>query len=173
MIGYELHPSQQGHGYTIEAATCCFAWGFQSMDLNRIEAQIHPPHVLNLTLPLRAEHTHNERPTRPLLGVCLRVTRADTAEQRTYVSNSKSDKVTEYMDRLVHARKPEVEQLRDAILSAGVALTEQISGTPPASASMAKIGSRCGFNLVTESNSSSIAVPRSESTRLSSPTPQH
>jgi hypothetical protein len=47
------------------------------------------------------------------------------------VSNSKSDKVTEYMDRLVHARKPEVEQLRNAILSAGVALTEQIKWNAP------------------------------------------
>jgi [ribosomal protein S5]-alanine N-acetyltransferase len=53
MIGYELHPSQQGHGYMSEAATCCIDWGFQSMVLNRIEAQIHPLNTASLVLAKR------------------------------------------------------------------------------------------------------------------------
>jgi [ribosomal protein S5]-alanine N-acetyltransferase len=52
-IGYELHPAHQGRGYMIEAATCCIDWGFETMQLNRIEAQIHPLNTASLSLAQR------------------------------------------------------------------------------------------------------------------------
>jgi ribosomal-protein-alanine N-acetyltransferase len=40
--GYELAESSRGQGYMEEALRAAFAWGFAEMQLNRIEAQIHP-----------------------------------------------------------------------------------------------------------------------------------
>lgn len=39
--GYELAPEATGKGLMCEALAAVFAWGFQSMNLNRIEAQVH------------------------------------------------------------------------------------------------------------------------------------
>lgn len=40
--GYELAPSLRGQGLMREALQAAIAWGFEAMELNRIEAQIHP-----------------------------------------------------------------------------------------------------------------------------------
>lgn len=48
--GYELAPSAQGKGLMREALTAAFAWGFVEMQLNRIEAQIHPNNEPSLRL---------------------------------------------------------------------------------------------------------------------------
>ncbi|MBB5203802.1 RimJ/RimL family protein N-acetyltransferase [Inhella inkyongensis] len=43
MLGYELHPAQQGQGLMQEALNAVLPWGFAQMDgLHRIEALIHP-----------------------------------------------------------------------------------------------------------------------------------
>jgi ribosomal-protein-alanine N-acetyltransferase len=41
-IGYELNPKVRGKGYMQEALRACIDWGFENMQLNRIEAQVHP-----------------------------------------------------------------------------------------------------------------------------------
>ena len=41
-VGYELCREAQGHGYMHEALNTCLAWGFERMELNRIEALVHP-----------------------------------------------------------------------------------------------------------------------------------
>jgi [ribosomal protein S5]-alanine N-acetyltransferase len=41
-IGYELNQKLQGQGYMHEALSACLAWGFENMQLNRVEAQVHP-----------------------------------------------------------------------------------------------------------------------------------
>lgn len=41
-IGYELNTKVQGNGYMQEALHACIDWGFERMQLNRIEAQVHP-----------------------------------------------------------------------------------------------------------------------------------
>jgi ribosomal-protein-alanine N-acetyltransferase len=47
-IGYELHPEAQGQGYMQEALLACIDWGFQNMELNRIEAQVHPSNTASI-----------------------------------------------------------------------------------------------------------------------------
>lgn len=44
-VGYELAHDAQGHGFMNEALTAAFAWGWQQMDLVRIEARIHPDNL--------------------------------------------------------------------------------------------------------------------------------
>lgn len=41
-IGYQLHPSQWGQGYAQEALRAALDYGFDALDLNRIEADIDP-----------------------------------------------------------------------------------------------------------------------------------
>ena len=41
-IGYELIPESRGNGYMYEALQACIPWGLEHMELNRIEAQVHP-----------------------------------------------------------------------------------------------------------------------------------
>ena len=41
-IGYELATASQGNGYMREALTAVLQWGFQNMELNRIEATVNP-----------------------------------------------------------------------------------------------------------------------------------
>ena len=41
-IGYELLQKAQGHGYINEAIKAVLPWGFREMEVNRIEAQVHP-----------------------------------------------------------------------------------------------------------------------------------
>lgn len=47
-IGYELHPEARGKGYMNEALSCIIPWGFAHMELNRIEAQVHPSNSASL-----------------------------------------------------------------------------------------------------------------------------
>ena len=41
-IGYVLRPSEWGQGYAAEAVTTLLDWGFDQLDLNRVEADIDP-----------------------------------------------------------------------------------------------------------------------------------
>lgn len=47
-IGYELNPTMQGQGYMHEALRSCLDWGFEHMQLNRIEAQVHPSNLASI-----------------------------------------------------------------------------------------------------------------------------
>jgi ribosomal-protein-alanine N-acetyltransferase len=48
VVGYELATTAQGQGYMREALTEALSWGFGAMDLNRIEAQVHPDNLASL-----------------------------------------------------------------------------------------------------------------------------
>ena len=52
-IGYELAKDAQGKGYMHEALCAALSWGFHTMDLNRIEAQVHPSNRPSLKLLTR------------------------------------------------------------------------------------------------------------------------
>lgn len=47
-IGYELAASAQGRGYMHEALLSVLDWGFGNMELNRIEAQVHPENASSI-----------------------------------------------------------------------------------------------------------------------------
>lgn len=47
-IGYELHPQMRGKGYMQEALRAMLSWGWVHMELNRVEAQVHPDNVASL-----------------------------------------------------------------------------------------------------------------------------
>jgi len=47
-LGYELHPRVRGKGYMREALSAVLPWGWEHMELNRIEAQIHPDNADSL-----------------------------------------------------------------------------------------------------------------------------
>jgi [ribosomal protein S5]-alanine N-acetyltransferase len=47
-LGYELNQNSRGHGYMQEALQACIPWGFDHMELNRIEAQVHPRNAASL-----------------------------------------------------------------------------------------------------------------------------
>lgn len=49
-LGYDLVRSAQGQGYMQEALSTVLDWGFANMELNRIEAQIHPDNLASLKL---------------------------------------------------------------------------------------------------------------------------
>jgi ribosomal-protein-alanine N-acetyltransferase len=48
IVGYELATVAQGQGYMREALTEALSWGFRTMSLNRIEAQVHPNNLQSL-----------------------------------------------------------------------------------------------------------------------------
>ncbi len=50
MVGYELAQHAQGRGYMREALVAAFGWAFERMDLDRVEAQVHPHNLASLTL---------------------------------------------------------------------------------------------------------------------------
>lgn len=50
MTGYELARAAQGRGYMREALRAAYAWGFEAMALDRIEAQVHPENAPSLAL---------------------------------------------------------------------------------------------------------------------------
>jgi len=52
-LGYELAASSWGQGFMRESLTTVIDWGFDSMGLNRIEAQIHPQNAASLGLAKR------------------------------------------------------------------------------------------------------------------------
>jgi ribosomal-protein-alanine N-acetyltransferase len=47
-VGYELNPRARGYGYMHEALRACLSWGFENMQLNRVEAQVHPDNIASL-----------------------------------------------------------------------------------------------------------------------------
>lgn len=49
-IGYELHRPLWGQGIMREALRASLGWGFESMKLNRVEAQVHPENLPSLKL---------------------------------------------------------------------------------------------------------------------------
>lgn len=49
-LGYELAQPAWGQGFMQEALAATLAWGFDSMALNRIEAQVHPDNTASLKL---------------------------------------------------------------------------------------------------------------------------
>lgn len=50
LVGYELAAQAQGRGIMSEALSAILSWGFDNMELNRIEAQIHPNNQLSIKL---------------------------------------------------------------------------------------------------------------------------
>jgi [ribosomal protein S5]-alanine N-acetyltransferase len=50
VVGYELASHTQGQGFMREALSIIFTWGFEHMQLNRIEAQIHPSNLASIKL---------------------------------------------------------------------------------------------------------------------------
>jgi [ribosomal protein S5]-alanine N-acetyltransferase len=53
MTGYELSREHAGQGLMREALSEVFAWGWEHMQLNRIEAQVHPQNAPSLALVQR------------------------------------------------------------------------------------------------------------------------
>ncbi|WP_418315750.1 GNAT family N-acetyltransferase [Piscinibacter sakaiensis] len=49
-IGYEIAPEAGGQGLMTEALVAIIGWGFAQMQLNRIDAQIHPDNTRSITL---------------------------------------------------------------------------------------------------------------------------
>ncbi len=49
-VGYELAPSAWGQGYMREALQTVLPWGFEHMELQRVEAQIHPDNTASIKL---------------------------------------------------------------------------------------------------------------------------
>ena len=47
-LGYELLADARGKGYMAEALAAVIGWGFSNMELNRIEAQVHPANASSL-----------------------------------------------------------------------------------------------------------------------------
>jgi ribosomal-protein-alanine N-acetyltransferase len=50
MLGYELARAAQGRGFMSEALRTAFAWGFEEMALDRIEAMVHSDNEPSLSL---------------------------------------------------------------------------------------------------------------------------
>lgn len=50
LAGYELARQAQGHGYMREALRAIFKWSFDAMEVERIEAQVHPHNTPSLAL---------------------------------------------------------------------------------------------------------------------------
>ncbi len=50
LTGYELGRATRGQGYMREALRATYAWGFEAMALDRIEAQVHPENTPSLAL---------------------------------------------------------------------------------------------------------------------------
>lgn len=49
-IGYELLPSFQGRGIMSEAIPLVLQYGFEQMNLSRIEAEVHPQNIPSISL---------------------------------------------------------------------------------------------------------------------------
>jgi ribosomal-protein-alanine N-acetyltransferase len=50
VVGYELSRNAWGRGFMTEALSAVLAWGFDHMELNRVEAQVHPKNAPSLAL---------------------------------------------------------------------------------------------------------------------------
>jgi ribosomal-protein-alanine N-acetyltransferase len=59
--GFELTKKAQGKGYMHEALSATISWGFAAMDLNRVEAQVHPGNYASLRLLKRLHFVEEGR----------------------------------------------------------------------------------------------------------------
>jgi [ribosomal protein S5]-alanine N-acetyltransferase len=50
VLGYEISPLHQGRGYMKEALAAVLAWGFREMELNRVEANVHPDNLASIAV---------------------------------------------------------------------------------------------------------------------------
>lgn len=50
IVGYELAQSAWGAGFMLEALSAVLPWGFERMELNRVEAQVHPENAASIRL---------------------------------------------------------------------------------------------------------------------------
>ena len=50
MVGYELAPPAQGRGYMREALVAAFGWAFEQMQVERVEAQVHPHNLASINV---------------------------------------------------------------------------------------------------------------------------
>lgn len=50
VIGYELAKAAWGNGFMAEALSAALTWGFEHMELHRVEAQIHPENAASIGL---------------------------------------------------------------------------------------------------------------------------
>jgi [ribosomal protein S5]-alanine N-acetyltransferase len=48
VVGYELAPSARGEGYMNEALSAAINYGFETMQINRIEAQVHTQNATSI-----------------------------------------------------------------------------------------------------------------------------
>ncbi|QEL57689.1 GNAT family N-acetyltransferase [Chromobacterium paludis] len=60
-LGYELAREHHGQGLMAEALRAALAWGFDHMELNRIEAQVHPDNLASLKLLQRLDFQQEGR----------------------------------------------------------------------------------------------------------------
>lgn len=65
-IGYELLPSYQGRGIMSEAIPLVLQYGFQEMDLIRIEAEVHPQNIPSIALLEKYGFRATEKRPHPL-----------------------------------------------------------------------------------------------------------
>ena len=65
-IGYELLPSFQGKGIMSETIPLVLQYGFQEMDLHRIEAEVHPQNIPSIVLLEKYGFTATEKRPHPL-----------------------------------------------------------------------------------------------------------
>lgn len=61
ITGYELSKDAQGMGYMHEALSVAISWGLATMDLNRVEAQVHPNNYPSLKLLRRLRFVEEGR----------------------------------------------------------------------------------------------------------------
>lgn len=52
-LGYVLDPARWGEGLTFEAMETIVAWGFEWMELRRVEARIHPGNLASIRVATR------------------------------------------------------------------------------------------------------------------------
>jgi len=58
VVGYELAAFAQRQGFMLEALSTALAWGFEQMELNRIEAQVHPANEASIRLLAKLGFVH-------------------------------------------------------------------------------------------------------------------
>lgn len=60
-VGYELARDVQGRGYMTEALSAAIRYGLERMELNRIEAQVHPSNRRSLAVLRRLDFVEEGR----------------------------------------------------------------------------------------------------------------
>jgi [ribosomal protein S5]-alanine N-acetyltransferase len=60
-IGYELASFSRGEGFMMEAVSAVLDWGFENMELNRVEAQAHRENMASINLLCKLGFTEEGR----------------------------------------------------------------------------------------------------------------